>query len=183
MKEKIYYPISKQTKEVLAPVKAEFRGGMYHIPKDALEFEPLPSKQAFAVVAVLDGSGKAVDSKYIEDHRGMTIFDESDCTKSEVVSKLGPIKDGFTPDKPLTIFDKRTNGIWVTDENNKYIYDYASTDANREASYRKLTDSLEIEYARKIRQGKTEEALILSVRINELEAKIKADNPWPTPHV
>ncbi|EGU33932.1 hypothetical protein VII00023_17404 [Vibrio ichthyoenteri ATCC 700023] len=183
MKDKVkkYWPINKTTLEVLSMCKAEYRGGLYHIPKDALESEPLPPKQGFAVVAVLDESGKAIDSEYIEDHQGTMIYDESDCTKSEMVSELGPIKEGFTPDKPLTEFDERTNGVWVTNETNKYLHDYASTDAKREASYRQLTDKLEIEYARKVRQGKTEEALILSERINELESQIKENNPHPTP--
>lgn len=178
-KQKIYYPINKYTKEVLAPVKADYRGGLYHIPKDALESEPLPPKQGFAVVAVLDESGKAIDSEYIEDHRGVTIYDESNCTKSEVVSELGPIKEGFTPDKPLTDFDERIEGVWVTNLSNKHIHDYAQVDATRSALYAQLTDSLENELARKQRQGKTDEVQVLSERIDELEAKIKAENPYP----
>ncbi|ODS10912.1 hypothetical protein [Vibrio scophthalmi] len=181
MKVKVYYPIDKRTKAVLPPAEAEYRGGLYHIPKDALECEPLPQKQGFVVMAILNESGKAIGSEYTEDHRGTTIYDESDCTKSEVISELGPIKDEFTPDKPLTKFDERIEGTWVTNESNKYTHDYALNDANREKLYRQLTDPLEIEYARKVRQGKTEEAIILSGRINELESKIKADNPWPIP--
>ncbi|NRB68758.1 MAG: hypothetical protein HRU48_15525 [Vibrio sp.] len=177
---KYYYPIDKQTNELLPSVTAEYRGGMYHIPRDALQSEPLPPKQGFAVVAVLDESGKAIDSEYIEDHRGATIYDESDCTKSEVVSELGPIKEGFTPDKPLTEFDERIEGVWQTNLSNKYIHDYAQVDATRSALYTQLTDPLESELARKQRQGKTDAVKVLSERINELEAKIKAENPYPT---
>ncbi|MDA0148866.1 hypothetical protein [Vibrio sp. LaRot3] len=178
---KKYWPINKTTREVLAMCEAEYRGGMFHIPKNALQSAPLPPKQGFAVIAVFDESGKAIASEYIEDHRGATIYDESDCTKSKVVSELGKIKEGFTPDKPLTEYDERTNGEWVTNESNKYIHDYALVDAKRAALYSELTDPLETEYARKVRQGKNEEAQILDDRIDELELKIKSENPYPTP--
>ncbi|WP_253817459.1 hypothetical protein [Vibrio coralliilyticus] len=176
---KKYWPINKSTREVLSMCKAEYRGGIFHIPKDALECEPLPPKQGFAVVAVLDESGAAIDSEYIKDHRDVTIYDESDSTKSEIVSELGPIKEGFTTDKPLTEFDERIEGAWVTNLSNKYIHDYAQVDTTRSALYAQLTDPLESELARKQRQGKTDEVQVLSDRINELEAKIKAENPYP----
>ncbi|NOJ22176.1 hypothetical protein [Vibrio coralliilyticus] len=180
MKEtKQYWPVGRHTKEIQQGVLAEYRGGIFHIPKNALEVQPLQPKQGFAVVAVFDKSGKAIDSEYIEDHRGVTIYDESDCTKSEVVSELGPIKEGFTPDKPLTEFDERIEGVWVTNLSNKYIHDYAQVDATRSALYTQLTDPLESELARKQRQGKTDEVQMLSERINELEAKIKAESPYP----
>ncbi|WP_418114560.1 hypothetical protein RJD40_20730 [Vibrio scophthalmi] len=182
MKEpKQYWPVDGQTKEIKQAVLAEYRGGFFHIPQNALEVHPLPPKEGFAVIAILDDSGKAINSEYIEDHRNTRIYDESDCTKSEVVFELGPIKDGYTQTKPLTDFDEWINNTWVTNESNKYIYDYALNDAKREVLYRQLTDTLEIEYARKVRQGKTGDALILSERIDELESKIKADNPWPIP--
>lgn len=183
MKEKIYYPIDEQTKELLIPVKAKYRGGMYHIPRDALQSEPLPPKQGFAIKAVLDESGRAIDSEYIEDHRGTTIYNKSDCTKSEVVFELGPIKESFTHDKPLTEFDERIKGAWVTNLSNKYIHDYAQVDATRSALYTYLTDPLESELARKQRQGETDEVQVLSDRINKLEAKVKAENPYPKPPV
>ena len=178
---KYYYPIDKQTKEVLGPVKAEYRGGMYHIPKDALQSEPLPPKQGFAVVAVLDDSGKAIDSEYIEDHRGTTIYDESDCTKSEVVSELGPIKAGFTPDKPLTIFDERIDGKWVTNESNKYIAEYDQVDRARRAAYREVSDPLYIEAWRKESKGLVDEATDFRQQADAAVELIQSEHPWPTP--
>lgn len=181
MKEKAYYPIDKQTNEVLASVKAEYRGGMYHIPRDALQSEPLPPKQGFAVVAVLDESGKAIDSEYIEDHRGTTIYDESDCTKSEVVSELGPIKDGFTPDKPQTEFDERINGAWVTNKSNKYIAEYNQIDDKRRTLYSQMCDPLKMEAMGLMDEGKEAEALQLKQQALAAKQKIKTENPWPTP--
>lgn len=181
MKKKIYYPIDKQTNEVLASVTAEYRGGMYHIPRDALQSEPLPLKQGFAVVAVLDESGKAIDSEYIEDHRGTTIYDESDCTKSEVVSELGPIKAGFTSDKPLTIFDERIDSKWVTNESNKYIAEYNQVDSARRAAYREVSDPLYIEALRKESKGLVDEATDFRQQADAAVELIQVEHPWPTP--
>jgi len=182
---KYYYPIDKQTKEVLGPVKAEYRGGMYHMPKDALQSEPLPPKQGFAVVAVLDDSGKAIDSEYIEDHRGTTIYDESNCTKSEVISELGPIKEGFTPDKPLTEFDDRINGAWVTNESNKYIAEYNQVDDTRRAAYFQVVTPLIDEAKIKRDLIKTPEAISEADELEQqalaARLKIQSENPWPTP--
>ncbi|MEZ9564812.1 hypothetical protein AB4226_06540 [Vibrio artabrorum] len=182
MKEvKYYYPIDKQTKEVLAPVNAEYRGGMYHIPKDALQSEPSPPKQGFVVVAILDESGKAIDSEYIEDYRGTTIYDESDCTKSEVVSELGPIKYGFTPDKPLTEFDERINNDWVTNEGNKYIADFNHVDDVRRSLYARICDPLIAESNMKRLIGDQQESQELEVQAIAARKKIQIENPWPTP--
>lgn len=187
MKDKVkeYWPINKTTLEVLSMCKAEYRGGLYHIPKDALESEPLPPKKGFAVVAVLDESGKAIGSEYIEDYRGTTIYDESDCTKSEMVSELGPIKDGFTPDKPLTEFDERINGAWVTNETTKYTFEYNKVDAARRNAYFQVVTPLIDEAKIKRYLIKTPEAI---AEADELEQqalvarqKIQSENPWPTP--
>ena len=185
MKEpKQYWPVDGHTKEIQQAVLAEYRGGIFHIPKDALEVKPLPPKEGFAVVAILDDSGKAIDSEYIEDHRGTTIYDESDCTKSEVVSELGLIKGGFTPDKPLTIFDERIDDKWVTNESNKYIAEYDRVDSTRRALYSQMVSPLMEEASMKQLIG-TEEALLevqeLQTQALAAREKIQADNPWPTP--
>ncbi len=173
-----YWMIDPTTKEVTGEYEAQSK---WNIPRNALTEQPLPPKPCFAVVVVFDESGKAIDSEYIEDHRGITTYDESDCTKSEIVLELGPIKDGFTPDKPLTTFDERVDGTWLTNASNKYIHAYAQVDATRSTLYNQLTDPLESKLARKQRQGKTREVHMLSARIEELADKIKAENPWPTP--
>ncbi|MFA0233611.1 hypothetical protein [Vibrio sp. 10N.222.55.C7] len=181
MKDKIYYPIDNKTQEVLNPVKAEYRGGLYHIPKDALESEPLPPKQGFAVVAVLDESGKAIDSEYIEDHRGKTIYDESDCINSESVFELGLIKAGFTIEQPSTQFDEWINGIWVTNKSNKYIAEYDQVDSARRAAYREVSDPLYMEAWHKESKGLVDEAAAFRQQADAAVELIQAENPWPTP--
>ena len=183
--EKYYYPINKQTKEVLPPVKAEYRGGMYHIPHDALQSKPLECKEGFAVIAVLDKSGKAIDSEYIEDHRGSVTYDESDCLVSESVTELGAIKNGFTLDKPNTSFDEWVNGAWVTNESNKYIAEYNQVDDARRAAYFQVVTPLIDEAKIKRDLIKTPEAI---AEADELEQqalaarqKIQTENSWPTP--
>ncbi|EGU39396.1 hypothetical protein [Vibrio scophthalmi] len=177
---KYYYPIDKQTNEVLVPVKAEYRGGMYHIPRDALQSEPLPPKQGFAVVAVLDNSGQAIKSKYIEDHRGTTIYDESNCTVLSVVSDLGPIKEGFTTDKPITDFDEWISGAWVTNQSNKYIAEYDQVDSARRAAYREVSDPLYMEAWRKESKGLVDEAAAFRQQADAAVELIQAEHPWPT---
>lgn len=177
-----YWTIDPLTKEVIGEYDAQSK---WNIPRNAMTEEPLPLKQGFAVVASLDESGKVIDSEYIEDYRGTTIYDESDCTKSEMVSELGPIKDGFTPDKPLTEFDERINGAWVTNETIKYTSEYNKVDAARRNAYFQLVTPLIDEAKIKRDLIKTPEAI---AEADELEQqalaarlKIQSENPWPTP--
>ncbi|AQM21491.1 hypothetical protein [Vibrio anguillarum] len=176
---KQYWPVDGHTKEIQQAVLSEYRGGIFHIPKDALEVQPLPPKEGFAVVAILDDSGKAIDSEYIEDHRGTTIYDESDCTKSEVVSELGPIKGGFTPDKPLTIFDERIDDKWVTNESNKYIAEYDVVDSKRRALYTQISDPLYFEAYRAKDDGDIAKYEDFKAQADAAVDKIKTENPWP----
>lgn len=182
---KYYYPVDKQTREVLTAVKAEYRGGMYHIPRDALQSEPLSPKQGFAVVAILDESGKAIDSEYIEDHRGVTIYNESNCTKSEFVSELGPIKEGFTTDKPTTEFDERIEQTWVTNVSHQYSAEYCQVDQARRSAYSQAVSPLLEEAHIKRNLIGTPEAITqaenLEQQVLEARLQIQQDNPWPTP--
>ena len=183
MKSKSYWPINKLSLEVLSMCQAEYRGGMYHIPKNALQSEPLPPKQGFAVIALLDESGKAVASDYIEDHRGVTIYDKLDCTHSETSSELGFIKDGFTQDKPTTQFDEWINNVWVTNLSNKYIADYDAIDSPRRALYREVSDPLYMESYRKKENGEFEEAAIFKSQADAAVQQIQIKNPFPTPPI
>ncbi|PTP01521.1 hypothetical protein CWO17_15610 [Vibrio sp. 10N.286.45.A3] len=181
MEERIYYPIDKQTQEILAPVRAEYRGGVYHIPRDALQSEPLQPKQGFAVVAVLDESGDAIDSEYIEDHRGVTIYDESDCTKSEVVSELGPVNDGVTLDKPSTPWDEWINNAWITNKSNQHIAEYNQVDNVRRGLYTQVCDPLFAEANIKRLQGCEDDARAIEAQALAARDNIQTENPWPTP--
>lgn len=178
MKSKLYYPINNKTSEIKSPIKAQFRGGIYHIPKDSLTIDPLPGKEGFAVVATFDESGKPNGTEYIEDNRGLTVYDV-DNLHPEEVEYLGPIKDGFTKLAPSSQFDKWDGEKWVTDVEAKYQHDYVLVSETREMLYSQMTDPLENEIARKNRQGKLAEVKILSERIDEIEFKIKSENPWP----
>ncbi|MBY7970860.1 hypothetical protein KW445_14575 [Vibrio fluvialis] len=181
MKDIYYWPVTdSKTKEVShSGVKADYRGGVHHIPIDALQVEPKPAKEGYLVVAVLDETGKAIDSEYIEDHRGITIYDESDCTKYEVVSELGPIKEGFTLDKPLTQWDERLHGVWVTNESNKYIAEYDQVDSARRASYCEVSDPLYMEAWRKESKGLVEEAAAFRQQADAAVELIKSEYAWP----
>ncbi|NRF28921.1 hypothetical protein [Vibrio coralliilyticus] len=99
--------------------------------------------------------------------------------ESKVFDDASMVAGEYTLEQPLTQWDEWINDSWVTNVSNKYIHDYAQVDATRSALYTQLTDPLESELARKQRQGKTDEVQMLSERIDELEAKIKAENPYP----
>ncbi|MGF1764921.1 hypothetical protein [Aliivibrio kagoshimensis] len=177
---KTYYPVNPLTKEVLEPVLAEYRGGIHHIPKDALQAKPLEPKNGFAVIAVLDESGKAINSEYIEDHRGVTIYDESNGSHSEVVSELGPVKDGFILDKPTTQFDQWINNTWVTNLQNQYESEYNRVDDARRALYTTMVDPLFAEANVKALMGAaTSEIDELNTQALAARQKIQTDNPWP----
>ncbi|MEL7291504.1 MAG: hypothetical protein AAGJ88_04195 [Pseudomonadota bacterium] len=99
--------------------------------------------------------------------------------ESKAFDDASLVTNEYTLEKPLTQWDEWIDDCWVTNLSNKFIHDYAQVDATRSALYTQLTDPLESELARKQRQGKNDAVQVLSDRINELEAKIKAENPYP----
>lgn len=108
---------------------------------------------------------------------------KNDGTRTKEFDDKSLVTEDYTLKKPSTQWDEWKNGNWVTNLSNQYIYEYAKVDATRSALYAKLTDPLEIELARKQRQGETDEVQLLSERINQLESKVKAENPYPAPPV
>ena len=104
---------------------------------------------------------------------------KSDPTQSKVFDDKSLVTDEYTLKKPRTQFDEWIDDEWITNESDKYIAEYAQVNAARAALYKELVDPLENEYSRKKRQGHEEEAQMLSERIDELEAKIRAENPYP----
>lgn len=104
-----YYPLNKDTKEVSQiGVEAITRGGVLHIPVDALKIKPLPEKEGFAVVALADLSG----TEYIADFRGEIIYNTEDGTKTKTVIELGEIETGYTLIKPLP-YSTWSGNKWV----------------------------------------------------------------------
>nr|WP_217702166.1 hypothetical protein [Vibrio ostreicida] len=169
----------------MAAVRAQYRGGMFHIPKDALQCEPLAPKAGFAVVAVLNQSGQAFETQYVEDHRQLTIYDQADSARSQVVSELGPIESGFTSEKPETEFDEWVNGAWVTNVKNQYITQYNQVDDRRRAAYQNMVAPLTDEAYIKRHLIQTAEAIVDAEQLEKqalaARLKIQAENPWPAP--
>ncbi|MBY8211387.1 hypothetical protein KW541_17145 [Vibrio fluvialis] len=176
MENRMYWTVDVLTKEVSHhSIEAKFRGGIYHVPKEALTIEPLPPKEGFAVIVIDNLSG----TEYIEDHRGTVIYDTTDCTLSETVNELGPIKKGFTDKKPKTRWDKWTDGDWVTDLNEKYIADFDHVDNVRRSRYFTMVDPLVSEANIKRLQSKDAEAIELEQQAVAAREKIQLENPWP----
>ncbi|MGL4223827.1 MAG: hypothetical protein ACRCSE_01590 [Vibrio sp.] len=166
-----YWTIDERTKEVIGCAEADW----WNIPRNALLVDPLPPKKGFAVIALDDLSG----TKYIEDHRGAMIYDTSDCTVSEIVNELGPIKFGFTAAEPATQFDDWIDDRWVTNISNQYIAEFYCVDDTRRGLYFSMVDPLVSEANIKRLQGKEVEAGDLEKQALAAREKIQLENPWP----
>ncbi|WP_418114384.1 hypothetical protein RJD40_18875 [Vibrio scophthalmi] len=173
-----YWSVNETTREVfLEPIEAEFRGGKYRFPRNALLAEPLPPKQGFAVIALADLSG----TEYIEDHRDIRIYNTANCNESKQVTKLGLIDEGWTSKIPATQWDEWINDDWVTNLSDKHIADYDQVDTKRRALYREVSDPLYMESYRKEKNGLLDEAADYKAQADAAVEKIQAENPWPVP--
>ncbi|MEZ8054309.1 DUF4376 domain-containing protein [Vibrio atlanticus] len=112
---KQYWPVDSQTKEVQQAVLAQYRGGMHHIPSNALTEQPPQPKEGFAVIATFN-DGVPIGAEYIPDHRGVTIYNKENGAESKTVSELGEIEEGWTPLKPLAY------SIWKTGKWEQQVY-------------------------------------------------------------
>ena len=135
---------------------------------------PPPKANKGYVVRLIDEDWVQVD-----DHRGKMMYDKTDCTHSELIIDAGQVKQGFTLSEPKTEWDEWIDEQWMTNLQNQYIAEYDRVDATRESLYQQMIDPLEGEAARKARQGKADEAQMFYDRIDELEIKIKTENPFP----
>lgn len=168
--------LDSQKKEVSPePIKAEYRGGMHHIPQNALQSEPLKPKSGFAVIATDDFSG----TTYIVDHRGKTVWNQSDCTQSKQVSELGDIEVDWTLLKPNTSFDEWIGSAWVTNLGNQYIFNYNQVDEARRRVYIDVINPLELEAQRKERQGDTAIAEDYYRQADAAKVEMEKAHPWP----
>lgn len=179
----LYYTYDKETLVVnqIGISSTRFSAIPEH-PRDALLVKPLEEKDGFAVIVCNFENGRPTDTEYVEDHRGKTIYDISDCTVSKTVTKLGEIEVGFTLSKPSSQFDiwDNTNDNWQLDTQKKYEHDYQVVNNTRESLYVEMVDRLRNE-ARSIREIENDEekALNYESQANAAYLKIREDNPWP----
>ena len=176
MKEKKYWTVDPKTSEVsLIEQFAQCRGGIAHVPANSLTTEPLPAKQGFAVVAFDDLKG----SQYIEDHRGKTIYNKSDCTKLKNIFELGPIEKDWTLKVPLSQFDEWVYGQWVTNNKKRYENNYKQIDANRRTKYTKRVRPYLEEAQIKKYQGLEDDYQALLDKAAAERVIIQEEEPWP----
>lgn len=178
-----YYQYDKVTRVVMhKPISAFIGSKLPQVPRDALTIEPLRKKEGFVVIACeFDERGKPFLTKYIEDHRGEIIYDQTNCNKSETVTELGEIKEGWTELKPITQFDEWINNDWVTNQSNKYIAEYNQVDNVRRGLYAQICDPLIAEANIKRLQGFEDDAQAIEAQVLAARNKIQTENPWPTP--
>ena len=143
------------------------------MPEHYSLLEPPKATKGF-VIRLVDGQWKQ-----IEDHRDKTIYNCRDCTQSEVVEKIGSIKQGFTHDEPSTFYDEWINQAWVTNLRNKYIADFNDVDETRRGLYSYACDPLIAEANIKRLQGHDQEALDMETQALAARARIQVDHPWP----
>ena len=112
MSQVMFYPVDPVTKEVSQiAIMSDMRGGVAHIPSNALNVKPLPEKQGFVVIATHDLTG----SEYLADFRNKTIYNktnETETIESKDVVELGEIESGWTLLQPLP-FSIWENEQWV----------------------------------------------------------------------
>lgn len=170
-----YWQYEPTTQEVnLFPFTAVFRGGIYHLPQHSFTFEPLPKKMGYTIL--LSNSGDKTE--YVEDHRGVTVFSQSDGHAIEI-TELGPLSETYTEQKPTTVFDEWIDGQWVTNLEKQYQYDYNQVDDMRRALFTQNVDPLLVEANVKKIQGLEQEATLYIQQALALRAKIQDENPWP----
>ncbi|EGU31078.1 hypothetical protein [Vibrio scophthalmi] len=176
-----YFLWDKETFIVNHAAISVFNGSMMtEHPATALTVKPLPAKaNNVVVVCDIDERGKPHGTKYLEDHRGKTIWLKSDCNQSKQVGELGPIGDGWTLLKPETPYDEWINDAWVTNISNQYIAEYDKVDTTRRYLYSQISDPLYFESGREERQGNHDIAQALESQADAAVEKIKAENPWP----
>lgn len=119
--------------------------------------------------------------EFIEDLRGRAVFLKEDCTKSFVVSVVGPIDDQWTLKKPTTQWDEWVDNMWVTNLRSKYIAKYDQVDSARRAAYREVSDPLYMEAWRKESKGLVDEAAAFRQQADAAVELIQSEHPWPTP--
>jgi hypothetical protein len=172
-----YYLYHMETLELVGSCEcSQWNASRHSFLSDAVEV--LAAKDGFAVCVVLQ-EGVVTGTEYQEDHRGATIYDQTDCTVSKTVKTLGAIESGWTQAAPITEYDVWANGMWNTDIGAQYIAQYNAVDSTRRTLYAKNVDPLELEAARLTRTGDTDGAKSLYSRIDEWVKKIKTENPWP----
>ncbi|MDD9158299.1 hypothetical protein PVK64_19225 [Aliivibrio sp. S4TY2] len=174
----------KETKVVnLNPLDAVFRGGLYHLPTSSItDFGlVLPFKDGFKVaVDVIDDSGNPLSTKYILDLVGKTVYDKSNCSKSQVIDKLGEPDFEWTLDTPKTRFDEWVNNFgWVTNIQNKFQSEVLDVDSKRRYLYSTIVDPLRAESSDEALQGNIVIASELDKQRIEARKKIKDENPFP----
>ena len=176
-----YFQYDKETKIVNHKKVSAFNGSKIpQIPRNALVIEPLPKKKCFVVVACdFDETGRPHSTKYLEDHRGKTIYSKTDSTQFEEVQELGQVKEGFTLSGPLTIFDEWIGNQWVTNQSNKYIADFNQVDDTRRRLYSTMCDPLMAEAHIKRALGFQSEASNYESQAFAARERIQKENPWP----
>ncbi|WP_300173761.1 hypothetical protein [uncultured Aliivibrio sp.] len=147
----------------------------FTLPEKHSFIKPPKAEKGFVV--------RLVDDKWkqIEDHRDKVIYECNDCTQSEVVESIGCIKQGFTCDEPGTFYDEWIDGVWVTNQSNKYIADFNQVDETRRGLYARACDPLIAEANIKRLQGREQEAIDMETQTLAARTRIQTDHPWPEP--
>ncbi|MFA0146949.1 hypothetical protein AB4452_12710 [Vibrio lentus] len=101
--------------------------------------------------------------------------------ETKVFDDASLVADEYTLEKPSTQFDEWINGVWVTNQSNKYIAEYNHVDDVRRGLYSQICDPLKSEAIDKADDGYNDEANALKRQAREAKKKIQAEHPWPTP--
>ncbi len=113
-----YWSYNEDTKEVFqAKREAKYMGGMYHMPRNSITFEPVALEDNTAAILTYDEDGNISGTELTPDFRKQKIYSTSDCTNSKTCKTIGSLDDGWTAEVPATDYDVWDSDAqeWVTD--------------------------------------------------------------------
>ena len=148
----------------------------------------LPEKHSFNKPPKVEAEYKVhlVDDMWVQkaDHRNEVVYKKSDCTQSKIVTELGDIEEGWTLDKPQTLYDEWIDGQWIVNLQNQYEANLVLVANTREQLYLEQVDRLRNE-ATSIRRidGDEAKAEQYDQQADAAYIKIRDAHPWPTPPV
>lgn len=143
------------------------------LPESYSLIKPPKANEGFVIQLIDD------EWQQVEDHRGQLIYNCNNCIQLEVVEKLGSIKEGFTLNEPLTLYDEWINNQWVTNQSNQHIADFNDVDEMRRGLYSRACDPLIAEANIKRLQGDEQAALEMEAQAMAARMVIQNDHPWP----
>jgi len=171
-----YWTYDTNTMIINTNVKmAEFRGGMYHKPRNSIIDEPPEDKDGFVIVLGSD----LLSMDYVEDNRGTEVTSTDGDYTVSVISELGPIPEGTTITPRPSEFHNWVDGEWTVDTFAEYEAQYQEVRDTRESLFDSTTDNLDSKANVARKRGLDEKADEYDALLLVEYDRIVSENPYP----